>query len=483
MAIEFEIPADAMLRDLDRTLNDVVKLHNDEPAKYYFEEGNKDGVLLARAVLAFFRLLTRTSSDEFYQDERSVPIHPLFERIKIHISQIVRFYVNHESELIQKFIDKLVPSNPNPLRFIVLSSMSLFTARVYLHPKSMQPNPVQAYVDGFFNLVIDLTDNVVRIPLIPKKYQEGQSLTSATLPPSLRFKGFNESDEKVIREFIFDEAPKNGRKMQFHAFLSVINAAKPVMSYVDSLRAALTSIDLSFAISLCVLCTNPDDFTIIPSLLNVFMCDKRFDFFIRALSVAGLRYVQSASVIECLELVSLANIFISTSFKLTQKVSHKGGIPQIISTICDGLNQRKFPDLVMYILKASLIVAAYSDKSGSDTIAMLLEITIRPFAAIFSLTEQYEKLKLQIIQKDEKTANLRGIVEQCIIGILHNDISIQYKPGDVQIGVQDIHDFIFSRLDEFINLVIYLNDRQRSNHPTVQMIRFAYDMCVKHGMI
>ena len=483
MAVEFEIPANAMLRDLDRTLNDVVKVHNDAPAKYYFGEGNKEGVLLAKAVLAFFRLLTRTSSDEFYQDERSVPIHPLFERIKIHISQILTYYINDESELIQKFIDKLIPTNPNPLRFIVLSSMSLFTARVYLHPKSMQPNPVQSYVDGFFNLVIDLTDNIVRIPLIPKKFQEGQSLTSATLPPSLRFKGFNESDEQRIREFIFDEAPKNGRKMQFHAFLSVINAAKPVMPYVDALKSALTSIDLSFALSVCALCTNPDDFPIIPSLLNVFMCEKRFDFFIRALSVASLKYVQSNSVIDCVELVSLSNIFVATSYKITQKISHKGGIPQIIATICNGLKQKEFSDMLMYILKVALIIAAYSDKTGSDSIAMLLEITIRPFAAIFSLTEQFNKLKMDIIHKEAEAANLRGIVEQCIIGILNHNVSIQYKPGDVQLGIQDIHDFIFSRLDDFINLVIYLNDRTRSSHPTVQMIRFAYDMCVKHGMI
>lgn len=483
MSVEFEIPKNSMLRDLDRTLSEVVKLHNDEPARYYFGEGKKEGVLLSRAVLAFIKLLSRNSSNGFFEDERAVPVHPLFERIKIHISQIIRVYVNSESMLIQKFINKLIPTNPNPLRFIVLSSMSLFTARVYLQPKSMQPDPIQAYVDGYFNLVIDLTDNVVRVPLIPKKFQEGQSLTSATLPPSLRFKGLNESDEQLIREFIFDEAPKNGRKMQFHAFLSVINAARPVMDYVNLLRAALTSIDLSFSIAICVLCNNPDDFGIIPSLLNVFMCDKKIDFFIRALSVAALRFAQSSSVTDCMELVALSNIFVATSFQFTQKIKPHGGIAAVIASVCDGMNKREFSDITIYILKIALVVAAYSDKTGSDVIALLLEITVRPFASIFSLTEQFDELKRSIMQKEEASTNVRGLIEKSIVQFLTDDVTVGLKPADISLGIQDIHDFIFSHIDDFINLVIFLNDRKKSLHPTVQMIRFAYEMCVKHAIV
>jgi hypothetical protein len=439
--------------------------------------------LLTRAVLAFVQLLSRTSSNMFFEDERAVPVHPLFERIKIHISQILRFYGNSADELIQKFINKLIPTNPNPLRFIVLSSMSLFTTRVYLHPKNMQPDPVQAYIDGFFNLVIDLKENVIRIPLIPKKSRNGQSPTSATLPPSLRFKGINESDEQRMREFIFDEAPKNGRKMQLHAFLSVINAAKPVMDYVSSLRSALTSIDLSFSIAICLLCTNPDNFGIIQSMLNVFMCDKKIDFFIRALSVATLSSIQNSAVTDCMELIALSNIFVATSFKFTRRIKPRGGITAIIESMCNGMNQRGLSEIAMYMLKIALVVAAYNDKSGLDVIAMLLEITVRPFASVYSLTEQFDELKRSIMQKEGSSANIRGMIEKSIMNFLTDDVSVVLKPDGISIGIQDIHDFILAHIDDFINLVIFLNDRSKSLHPTVQMFKFAYEMCVKHAIV
>lgn len=483
MTINVKISEDAIERDLDRTLEEVVRIHTSLPSRYYFGEGNQDGILLCRAVLTFFKILKKSTSENFFENDKSIPIHRLFAKIKPHIDQISKFYQNKTNELIDLFLMKLLPSNPLPLRNIVLSNMSLFTTKVFLHPKSMQPDPIQAYVDGYFNLVIDLVHNIVRIPLIPKKFKEGQSVRAATLPPSLRFKGLNDADEQSIRQFILEEAPRRGRRIQYHAFLSAIIHNLELGDYQFSLRQALSTIDLSFPIAICALASNPDDFEIISSLLNILINDHRMDSFIRALSVSCLSHIQKNDISQCLELVALSNIFVSASYNWTSNIKPDGGLVSIITEVCNIITQGQIPDLSIYILKTALVIAAYNDKNGSDVISMLLEITIRPFSVVFNLQKQLDELKEKVIAKDNKYASIRATIEKSVVQFLTNDVSIRLKSREIEFGIRDIHDFIEENLDNFINIIIFFNSRNKEEHPTVKMIRFAYDMCVKYNMI
>ncbi|EAY21398.1 hypothetical protein TVAG_198360 [Trichomonas vaginalis G3] len=478
-----EIPGGSIERDLDRTMSEVARIHATVPAQYYFNEGKQDGILLCRAVITFLKLSSKTYIESFFQNDKAIPIHPLFSKIKNHIQQISRFYQNKIDELLNLFLTKLIPSNPLPLRNVVLSQMSLFTTKVFLHPKLMQPDPIQAYVDGYFNLVIDLIDNIIRIPLIPKQFKEGQSLQSATLPPSLRFKGLNEADEQSIKQFILEEAPKRGRRIQYHAFLSVLNHSKEPSDYQQSLRFALSSIDLSFSTAICVLSTSPDDFEIISSLLNILTNDHRIDFFIRALSVSCLSDIQKDNTSNCMELIALSNIFISQSYNWTSTIKPDGGISSIVKTVCNMIIENKISDIAVYILKIALVIAAYSDKTGSDVICMLLEITIRPFAIAFSMQKQLDELKSKVVSKDPSFLSIRATIEKYIVDFLSDDISIRLMPHNIYFGIRDIHDFIEEKLDDFIKIVIYLNSKEKEEHPTMKMFKFSYDMCVKYNMI
>jgi hypothetical protein len=456
----------------------VIELHKKNKVRYYLGEGDKEGKDHCKWVLRYIHLLARQTPETFYCDSALV-MHEEFHQIKEHLDQIMIFYVSRETELIQEFVRRLLPTNPNPLRFIVLSSMSLFTARVYLHRKELQPDPIQTYVDGHFNLVIDLKQNVVRIPLIP----DATTHTVATVPPTLRFKGINEDDEKRMKDFVFKEAPVNGRKTQLSAFISVLNSNRPATDYITSFRNSLTGIDMSFSTAICMLARGAADFPALSNLFQVLGCDQALDLFLRELSVASLSVVQGFQVHTSVNLIALTNFFLSVCGDWTSKVHMSKGIVQMLRDICLSIHHRFIPNEALYILRAALVAAAYDDSKGLSALSMFLELTARPFATASQNIDQFEALKKGFLFGDPTLCEAKKHVEQTIVEIMGSEIKVAFSPSRVNAELREIHKYVMSRLDDFIETVIALNQRTKLEHPAMQMMVYSYQMAVKHGLI
>ena len=470
-----------MEHQLQREMQIVTELHKKNKERYYLGEGDKEGRDHCKWVLRYIHLLARQPMDEehsFYCQSALV-IHEQFPQIKEHLDQIMIFYISRETELIQEFVRRLLPTNPNPLRFIVLSSMSLFTARVYLHRKDLQPDPIQTYVDGHFNLVIDLNQNVVRIPLIP----DAATHTSATVPPTLRFKGINEEDEKRMKDFVFKEAPVNGRRTQLSAFISVLNSNRPTTDYITLFRNSLTGIDMSFSTAICMLAKGAADFPALRNLFHVLGCDKALDLFLRELSVASLTVVQGFQAHTSLNLIALTNFFIAACKDWTSKVHMTKGITQMLRDICLSIHHRFIPNEALYILRVALVTAAYDDSKGLSALSMFLELTARPFATASQNIDQFEALKKGFLYGDQSLCEAKKQVEQTIVEIMGSEINVPFSPARVNSQLREIHKFVTTHIDDFIDTVIALNQRTKLEHPAMQMMVYSYQMAVKHGLI
>lgn len=468
-----------MERELVRAMDIVVEHHRSIPACYYLGEGRDEGLTDCKLVLKLLHILSRQYAENFITDPNAIPLHDLFRIIRAHLDQIHKYYVSKETELYQELLKRLLPSNPNPLRHIVLSSMSLFTARVYLHAKDLSPDPIRAYVDGYFNLVIDLTENVVRIPLLP----DSKTSTNVTLPPALRFKGINEADEERIKKYVFEECPEHGRKNQLSSFISVLNSNKPPSDYLTSFKNALASIDMSFSTALCSLTRDPHDNKCLISLFNVLGCDNALDLFIREISVASIPYIISAKTGESVDVVALTNFFIGLTGNWAAKVVPKGSISSLVRDVCKCISHSKISVEALYVLKSALVIAAYDDSKGIAPISMFLELTIRPFALTYGMSDQLDALKLSILNEDSSSSDVINQIEKTILNVMGSDIEVQLSPREIKGDLRNIHTFINSRLDDFIDFVIILNQRPKLEHPLMMMMMFSYQMAAKHGLI
>lgn len=468
-----------MERELKHAMDIVVQHHNKCPSHYYLGEGSEEGVANAKMVLKFLHLLSRQCSESFIYDSSAIPVHELFRDIKGHLDQIIHFYVSKETELLQEILRRILPSNPNPLRFIVLSSMSLFTARVYIHAKELIPDPIQAYVDGYFNLVIDLNDTVARIPILP----DPTTKENFTIPPSLRFKGVSPEDEARIRQFVFNESPKIGRRNQFAAFISVLNSNRPPSDYITSFRNSLCSMDMSFATAICLLARQHSDYASLQNLFLVLGCDNVIDLFLRELSVASLGVVQGFQVAQNINIVALTNLFMAMSGEWAARITMQKGIADMIHDICMSITHRYIPFEALYVLRAALCIAAYDDAKGSSAISMFLELAVRPFTIASKQIDQFESLKKGFLFGDKTYAQSLELVQRTVVHILGAEIPVTFSPMNVNPALRDIHEYIMSRIDDFIDTVIVLNQRPKLEHPLMQMLLFSYQMAYKHGLI
>ncbi|OHS94713.1 hypothetical protein TRFO_39088 [Tritrichomonas foetus] len=474
---------------LNEALENSLRLHNQKPTMFYLGEGDKETVEQCRKVFKAMKPFALQLSPVWFQSDEAVPKHPKFALIKRHIDQIRYIYQSREPSLIQLFVSKLLPCNPMPLRFAVLSSISLFSTRVYLHDNKLSPQPHQAYVDGYFNLVVSMGENVVRFPLLPE--MKGGQMTTPSMPPAIRFIGArsDQADEvntsaQKVQQFVFETAPKTGRRTQLHAFISILNSGKEIADYLPSFLNALTSFDISFATAICALASDPSNLVSIRSLVNVLASNKMLDHFLRCLAASVRQAVSGYLIQDVPELIALDNMFISSSIEWARSLaSEYKGIQQppidgLIRRICKDIQRKAIKsDIGLYILRAILVIASYEDQSGDTAIAMFMEVVVRPFAVGLHIGNQFIMLKEQLSRNDETIEIIQNIIEETIVRVLAMNISMTYNIGDVEDQLFEIHNFVTQKLDDFVRLVISLNNRKKREHPVIQMITFAFTKC------
>ena len=474
---------------LAQALDNALELHNLKPTMYYLGEGDQDKVKECREVFRAMRPIASRLARDFFNSDEAIPVHGKFSQLKRHIDQIRGIYQAKEASLIQLFVSKLLPSNPLPLRFEILSSISMFSTRVYLHDESLRPSPLQAYVDGYFHLVVNMGENVVRIPLLGSQPDQ-----LPKLPLSLRFTGGKshgkeeEEEQKKVSEYLFRTAPKTGRRTQLHTFISIMNSGKPVQDFLHSFMTALVSFDMSFATAVCALASGQDALGVCQYLVNILAVNKMLDHFLRCLG-AAVRQAVAGSLIEVVpELFALDNMFLShcrewarnLAGRLAQDMSEDSSrrrVDFLLLEICRDIKENRVPQEALYILRALLVIAAYEDQTGVVPLSMFLEVVVRPFAIGFAAGQAYMGIKDQLSRGDSAVQKLRDEVEDTIVTIMGMDLSLYYYKDQIEDHLMKVYNFTLDKLNDFVQLVIMLNARKKSDHPVVQMITFSFNKC------
>ena len=350
--------------------------------------------------------------------------------------------------------------------------MSLSCVHLKLFSEESGSQPISAHIDGYYDLVIPIGGNIIRIPLISE-----DNKTPISLPPSIRFLG-DEHQKKNFQEFIINKAPKNGRLYQLHSFISFLNRSDPRQGLRVAFCDSLTSIDLSFSTSICSLVYKDLDKPIIQSLINILGCYNIFDHFLRVLSSLSRLVVISQIPEENIQFVSLLNIFLSNSIEWIDEIKFKNKISlnDLLHFICyEKLND--FSDLSLYCLKSALVITSYHDPSGDATIAMFLELTIRPFIRKLYLENEYYQLKESLIKGDPEFEEIRQLIQDSILNILGADIIMKFSPSKIIEDLDNVYNFVLKNIDRFVKSVIYLNSLPKEKNPLIQTILFVYQIC------
>jgi hypothetical protein len=189
---------------------------------------------------------------------------------------------------------------------------------------------------------------------------------------------------------------------------------------------------------------------------------------------------------EVPELFALDNMFMAHSFPWARALALQFAPSEtetlvaepILIAICEEMRNHRVPNEAMYILRAALVVAAYEDPKGDIALSMFLEICTRPFMIGLGLGNAYMALKDQLARRDPQIRKIHELLEVTIDQIMSEDITMKiFSPFDGKEDLMAIHQFIIEKLDAFIQLVVCLNSRERTNHPVIQMARFAFDKC------
>jgi hypothetical protein len=126
----------------------------------------------------------------------------------------------------------------------------------------------------------------------------------------------------------------------------------------------------------------------------------------------------------------------------------------------------------LYILKAVLVMAAYKDFTGAAAIATFLEFVVRPF--ILDYPDDFLEFKALVMSKTPHVATAVAHIQDAIAGILKRNIGVTYSERRIEEQLFEIHNFVNQNLDQFVRLVIILNERNPSEHPVVKMMSFVY---------
>ena len=463
------------LADLNRQLQVAVDCHNDCRQMLYFGKGPAEAVTECKKALLLIKQ-NRDNSD--YKKSGAIASQKLFTTIKHHIDQIRQNYPNNESKLLYVFLRKLIPGKIAPLNFPVLSQLSLSCVVVQLTSEKYKPEPITAYIDGYYHFVIPVGGNVIRIPLIPDDPE-----TPITLPPSIRFLG-SEQEKKNAQDFLVNRAAKTGRQYQFHSFISLISHADPRLGPYAAFKDTLTSFDLSFATAISAIAYEDNAKSVLPRLVNVLGCSKVLDHFIRVLTTNSRIVVSATTPDDNPEFTALVNLFVSPPFEWADELNSDNitGLDELIQILCyDKL--RLLPDISKYILRAAIVIACYQDPRGDVAIAMLMELYIKPFARKLLLDQEYQIEKDTLLKhlQPETTPNTDAL-QKAIIDILGMNIEITLQPSKVDEDVRAIYKFALASVDKLVPLVILLNARPKEQNPVLQAMLFAYHLTLDNDV-
>ena len=448
------------------TFGKVAAFHSGNKDMLYFGEGSKEGIEACKRALF---LLKQSADFTVFKKQTAVAYHKIFPIIKNHLDQIRQNYLNNEEKLLFVLLKKLVPGKLNPLKFKVLSQMSLCSAPVQLNSSLFKPAPITGFVDGYYNFVIPVGGSIIRIPLIPK-----DGVTPVALPPSIRFVG-SDKEKKNAQDFIVNRAPKIGRIYQFNAFVSALNRSDPRLGPVNEFKDALTSFDLSFATALAALSYDNLSKRYLNNMINVLGCNEMLDHFIRTLATCSRLIVSSTEPDDCVQFAALANIFSCSSFLWSDDINQSFDITleDLLELLCVR-KLRHLPPLSLYVLRAALVIACYQDAGGDTAIAMFMELVIRPFVKKYYLEAAYLDAKEKILRKDDEVRQSSELIKRSIITVLGMNISIDLCPSKVDKQMEDLYDFALSRVGDIVNLVMILNSKTKENNPVLQTLVFAY---------
>ncbi|EAY00030.1 hypothetical protein TVAG_029340 [Trichomonas vaginalis G3] len=454
--------------ELMTAMDAAIAAHNETGDMLYLGKGNKQGIETCKRVLF---LLKQYRDKSEWKKPSAIAYQPLFDKIKNHCKIIRGKYPNNEEKLIYVFLRKLIPGKIAPLNFPILSQLSLCSVPVEIVNSKFKPAPITAYIDGYYNFVIPIGGNVVRIPLIPK-----EGTTPVTLPPSIRFLG-SEEEKKNAQKFVVAQAPKIGRLYQLHSFISVLSNSDPRLGPMAGFKDAVASFDLSFATAICALAYDDKSKQLIPRLVNVLGCSTLLDHFLRVL-ITNSRLVVSSTIPEDnTEFTALVNLFVSPSFDWADDITaiNEISLGELIQKLCEE-KLTVLPDLSKYVLRAALVISCYADKSGDLALAMFMELVVRPFAKKVYLDSDYITEKENILKHAPESDEIAEIIKRAIVSVLGMDIQIKMSPTAVKRDVQKLYDFTVSHVDPFVRLVISLNGRPKEKNPVMQSMLFGYKL-------
>lgn len=471
---------------LIKPFNSISISHTEKPARYYFGEGDPVIVNKCKNVL---KSLKKFRNSDFFRGEDAIPKHPLFPLLKKHMDQIKSFYINREDDLYILFLKRLIPYSFFPLRSEILKSISLSSAMVLIHPddEKFKPPPILSHVDGYYDFIVPVADNAIRIPLIPE-----DSRTPVSIPMSIRYFTNNKQNETqhedVLLQTIINQAPEQGRISQLHVFISILARSSPLFGMRQLIADSFTSFDLSFPTALCALCHTESSLKYIAMTLNLLGVDGSFDHFLRSLSCAVRGLVRGAPPGDNPEFVALSNIFLACSspWACTIKLEEGQNFSDLIKIICNDLQSRnRVPSIALYVLRCALTISAYQDKTGCTALAMFMELVISRIAWKFNMFAEFQEKKSQII--DEGGVEEREIIENTIITILGMKIKVAFSSYRLDSEVHhndldDLYQFMLQNADPFVRLVIFLNSRSDMESPALQSILFSYKMGLDYAL-
>lgn len=210
------------MSEINQQLKNILDIsldrHTRTPAKYYLGEGNHDYVSDCQQVFYILKKAAMPYSEEFFKSDQAIPVHPLFIMIKNHFDKIRYIYSSKDASVILLFLKCLLPSNPYPLRPSVLRSISLFSARVYIHEQELSPAPVQSFIDGLHS---------------PLLLPDGEtSKINPNFPESIRFIAMKEDGAQLMKDYIIKTPPIKARSIQLDSFISIFSTNKPFQDYL-----------------------------------------------------------------------------------------------------------------------------------------------------------------------------------------------------------------------------------------------------------
>jgi len=450
-----------MEKEIHELSREVEKYHRSEKEMLYFGLGSREGMLKCKLFLLELHKKARIDNESFLIYSRHSYDCYCFSIIRQHFSAISMYYSTKKSDLELLFLRSLISFELYPLNHDILSSMSFFSSKVYLQPKKLMPDPVPAFVDGYYRFIIDIYHNKVCIPLADREESE----SSMIIPPSIWFRGPNWSKETALLDFVFNQSSLTARRTQFEAFISVITSKNKTAGYLTSFEEALLSKDLCFSLSLTLLASDRMAFPAIFSMLELFNSKNMLQFFVFSLVCSCTESLSNDNDESCLELVALTNIWIALSTDWAQKITPNGGIAGIIGQLVSLIKNGSIPELALCFMSSMFTLLS---NDINKCISILMEVIIHPFASSLSLLSEFDKSKSLMHKSKEFSHDIKTILKM-LIGKRY-ELPSQNRIKNIKI----VHDTILSYLDSFVRSVIIINTRDYMDHPVFKLLVFLF---------